>query len=1184
MDRDAGVGTKPDQPDDRGVGGDSPDSPDSGTASLADYDLLCEISRGATGVVYKARQRSLDRIVALKTIRIGPFHTSRDEARFRREAATAARLRHPNLVPVFEFGTDGDVAYYSMELVEGSTFRALVADQPLPAARAAGYVEKVARALHFTHGHGIVHRDLSPANILLDAADEPRVTDFGLARDLFHSSELTESGQFLGTPAYVAPEQARGRRDRVGTSADVYSLGAILYSLITGRPPFVSESIEGVLLQLMHSDPIPPRRLNPVIPRDVETVCLKCLDKEPSRRYASASDLADDLRRIGSGLPVRARPVSGAQRLIRLARRHKGLATVSSLLMFSVLIGLIATTTLWRRERRMGDRLVRTVADLEMQRADVYFDQDMAGRGMAALADILRRDPTNRAAAHRAVSAVMYRDFPRLAARARAGDGAVISMDISPDGRRVITGGSEGWVRVRETEDLREVGSGIRHGGPVLSVQFSPDGTSFVTASLDKTARVHAPDVGAVGRSVPVLTHPAPVRHARFIPDGSGIVTAADDGAARLWSLPDGRLQTVFPGHTDIIETVAVDSTRGRLVTASHDSTARLWDLTHPDADPIVLRHGDKVVHAEFSPDNLRLVTASWDGTAVLRDAATGDPIGSPMRHDGWVVVARFGGAGDRIVTCSNDNAIRVWDGHTALPLSAPVFHRALIIDAVFSPDGSRVAAAAKDWAALVWNLSDPSLPLGSIRLPRPDPGAAGSGSTPWQLRGLDAVRGVTGLRFLPDSRRLAVCGSDGQIDLWDIADGRARPRRLDHSGGVTRVAWHPDGSRLVSVSRDNRVWIWNMTSDIGEPRVLQHQSAVRFADFSPNGAMIVTTTKDGLARVWDVATGRERFDPIRHNRIVWSACFSPDAKRLATASWDGTAGLWNSETGDPLCPPLPHGPAVFTANFSRDGSRLVTGSADGTAVIWSVRPDGLAERVAGPLPHDEAVVWAEFLPDDTAVFTSTMGGATRIWEARTGEPRGQIMLHELNVPRVNVNRSGDRLATASSDHTARIWSAITGNPLTQPLRHRDWVRAAIFGPNDDRLLTVSDDRTARLWDTVAGVAISDPMPHAGSLFAGAFRPDGQAVATASDEGAALIWDTPTVPVPVPDWFPDFLETVGRIRFDDRGLIRRVPSDHGRTVRERIELEPSDPFYRDLLTWFMADRSGRPDSPFLDIP
>lgn len=307
------------------------------------YDLLEKIGRGGMGVVYKARQRSLDRMVAVKMISAGELAAPEALRRFRLEAEAAARLQHPGLVAIHEVGEMDGLPFYSMEFVPGGrTLAGLIAEKPMPPHAAAACLEKIARAVQHAHEHGVLHRDLKPSNILLDEQGEPRVTDFGLARQLGSDSSLTLSKNVLGSPAYMPPEQAGGGGGKAGPASDVYSLGAMLYHCVTGRPPFSGESVQTVLLQVREADPVAPRRLNPSLPRDLDTIILKCLEKSPSRRYASAVDFADDLGRFLRAEPVMARPVGMAGRVWRSAHRHPAAAALIVVSVLALAGGLAA--------------------------------------------------------------------------------------------------------------------------------------------------------------------------------------------------------------------------------------------------------------------------------------------------------------------------------------------------------------------------------------------------------------------------------------------------------------------------------------------------------------------------------------------------------------------------------------------------------------------------------------------------------------------------------------------------------------------------------------------------------------------------------------------------------------------------------------------------------------------------
>src|SRR5215471_12569959 len=354
--------------------GGSEAAPESSTAAglrFGDYLLEQEIAHGGMGVVYRARQLSLGRTVAVKLLLLGRYSSAESVERFRREAQSAAALRHPNIVAIHEIGEHEGQQFFSMDYVEGQNLAEAVRAGPLEPRRSAEVVAAIAQAIHFAHEQGVLHRDLKPSNVLLDAFGQVRITDFGLAKKLGGSSDLTLTGQVLGTPNYLSPEQAIGKQAALGPASDVYSIGALMYELLTGRPPFLSNSLQETLLRIQNDEPVSPRALNPALHRDLETICLKCLQKEPERRYGSAHELAMDIKRHLSDQPVLARPPSARYFLKKFIARNKWPVILSATVAVLTLAGLVGTSLGLRRANRarnQADQNAR-VADQNAARA-----------------------------------------------------------------------------------------------------------------------------------------------------------------------------------------------------------------------------------------------------------------------------------------------------------------------------------------------------------------------------------------------------------------------------------------------------------------------------------------------------------------------------------------------------------------------------------------------------------------------------------------------------------------------------------------------------------------------------------------------------------------------------------------------------------------------------------------------
>ncbi len=464
---------------------------------FGDYELLDEVARGGMGVVYKARQVSLNRTVALKMILAGQLAGPDDVLRFHTEAEAAAQLNHPGIVPIYEVGEHESQHYFSMEFVQGKSLADKIKDGPLTARLAAEYTKKVAEAMAYAHERGVIHRDLKPANVLLDQNDEPKVTDFGLAKRFEDDSGLTATGQILGTPSFMPPEQASGKIDEITETADVYSLGAILYTLVTGRPPFQAASHMDTLLQVLDHEPVSPRTLNSHVPQDLETVCLKCLEKDSRRRYSGMRLFAEELDRFLTGQPVLARPVSVVVRAGRWCARNRVIATLAAsslalLLIVALVSGIGYLTTSDALTRAQQNLYLATAMRLAAQSQSIRNELPVQSLllGIEAIEATRRHGGAILPLAHQS----LLDGLARVSGRPFVGhEGEVTSVAISPNGRWLVTGSYDKTARLWDltSEDAAASAVVLRgHEDALMSVAISADGRWLVSGSYDKTARL----------------------------------------------------------------------------------------------------------------------------------------------------------------------------------------------------------------------------------------------------------------------------------------------------------------------------------------------------------------------------------------------------------------------------------------------------------------------------------------------------------------------------------------------------------------------------------------------------------------------------------------------------------------------------------------------------------------------
>jgi tetratricopeptide (TPR) repeat protein len=644
-----------------------------GSIAVPGYEIETVLGRGGMGVVYKARHLALKRTVALKMILAGGHAGPSERARFRIEAEAVARLQHPNIVQVFEVGEADGHPYCALEFVEGGNLAGKIAGQPLPARVAARVVEALARGVQLAHSRNVVHRDLKPANILLTSPGResgeliPKITDFGLARQMDSDSGETQAGAVMGTPSYMAPEQASGRAHVAGPAADIYALGAILYECLTGRPPFKGKTAVETLDQVRTQEPVPPSRRQAGVPPDLETICLKCLHKEPEKRYASAAELADDLVRYQHGEPIRARPVGGIERCVKWVKRNPVVTGAAVIVLLALVVG---TTVSYLKYREAADRVKERDAALE--KVDAALEESN-----------YQLDSSNFLLA---VAAYDSRDV--YLARLR--------LDSIQDKHR-------GW----EWHYLRRQATGgiftlYGHRGQVNSVAFSPDATRVVTGSRDRTAKVWDARTGTP--QLELKGHTQLVMSVAYSPDGTRIVTGSRDQTAKVWDARTGTPQPELKGHTNYVRSWAFSPDGTRIVTGSEDKTAKLWDARTGTPLLDLKGHTGGVSSVAFSPNGGRIVTGSTDKTAKVWDARTGTPLLDLKGHTSGVSSVAFSPDGTRIVTGSYGQRALVWDAQTGTLQLELKGHARGVSSVAFSPDGTRIVTASNVDPAKVWN------------------------------------------------------------------------------------------------------------------------------------------------------------------------------------------------------------------------------------------------------------------------------------------------------------------------------------------------------------------------------------------------------------------------------------------------------------------------------------------------
>jgi WD40 repeat protein len=949
------------------------DEPPGFRPAVPGYEILGELGQGGMGVVYKARQVSLNRAVALKMLLGGAHARPRDLAHFRLEAESLASLHHPGIVQVYEVGECAGHPYLCLEFVEGGSLAERVRGRPQPPAEAARLVQALARAMHAAHQAGVVHRDLKPSNVLLAADGTPKVTDFGLARRLEGGARQTASGAVMGSPSYMAPEQAGGRSHTAGPAADVYALGAILYECLTGRPPFQAATAVETVMLVLSAEPVPPRRLRPALPRDLETICLKCLAKEPGRRYADAQELAEDLGRFLSREPIVARRVGWLERLALWVRRRPTQAAACGLAaLVLVLAGLGGgAAALWQRAEGALQREQQAKEDVEQARA-------AERRAKGDLDRALDR--------HRGL-------FAHAAWRDNAvGRAEQLLLECAPERRdwewRYV-------YRLCHTERVTLRG----HTSHVTFVAFSPDGSRLLTASWDGTAKLW--DAATGQELLPLRTSRGveePMTAAAFSPDGRRLATGSYHGAVKVWEAATGQELLAPKGHSRWVDAVAFSPDGKRLATASKDGTAKLWDAARGEEIRVLRGHFGEIHDAVFSPDGTRLAATS-SGPVQVWDAATGKEVLTLRGHTGNVNCVRYSPDGKRLASAAADGAVKVWDAATGEEVRTLPGHFGMASGVAFSPDGKRLATTHQNGTAKVWD--------------------AATGQEILTIRGHTLY--VRSVAFSPDGTRLATASNDLTAKVWDPAVVQECRTLKAHSDRVNGVAFSPNSSRLATASGDGTVKLWDPASG-EEVRTLRGDAGkVSSVAFSPDGQRLAACAA-GTAKVWDAATGKEVLTLRGHAGPVRSVGFSPDGSRLATAS-DDAVKVWDAATGQTARTIQgPKDDALRCIAFSPDGTRVAaTCYGHRTAQVWDAATGQEILTLKGHTFHANAVA---FSPDGKRLATASEDGTAKVWDAATGQETLTLNAHTGGLTSVAFSADGSRLATAGLDGTVRIWDA----------------------------------------------------------------------------------------------------------------------------------------------------------------
>jgi WD40 repeat protein/serine/threonine protein kinase len=1033
---------------------------------IGPYRLMEQIGEGGFGLVFVAEQQHpVRRRTALKVIKPG-MDTKEVVARFEAERQALALMDHPNIAKVFDAGaTPAGRPYFVMELVKGVPITQFCDDHKLPPRDRLVLFADVCRAVQHAHQKGIIHRDLKPTNVLVTSHDgRPvvKVIDFGVAKavgqSLTDKTVYTRFTQMVGTPLYMSPEQAGSSGLDVDTRTDIYSLGVLLYELLTGTTPFDKDRLRGAdydeIRRIIREDEparpstrmstlgqaastasanrgSEPRKLSALFRGELDWIVMKALEKDRDRRYETAAAFAADVQRYLADEPVQACPPSAAYRFRKFARRNRAGVLTAAGAALAVLLAVGSalavqaantarvtaeqkrTSDALEREKQTTDALTRS---LKAEEVTGYFrnvalaERELAAGNVGRAEELLDNCPVR----------LRGWEWHHLKRRPHGplvfkGHGSgVWTMAFSPDGDLIASAGVKptlgailaGDLRVgeivvwdRRTGDVRR--RWLAHRGPIEGIAYSPDGKRLATASWDKTVKVWDAETGKELHSLP--GHREYVRCVAFNRDGKFLATAGGDHAISVWDATTFQKLRNLNGHTGGLFSVAFGA-GGRLASASADGTVRVWDAATGREEHVLRGHAGPALAVAFLGDGTRLASGGFDGTA------------------------------------------RVWDPQTGRQIMSLPIDTIATTCIAFSPDGTRLAAGSLEKSVRVWDLEARQEAV--------------------SLGGHDNTA-VMAIAFSPDGRQLASASLDGTVRVWDSAPATTGPRAVPlggHDGAVFGVAVQPGPRGLVaSASQDETVKIWDAATGEVVRTLTGHAGPVSRVFFSRDGRRMVSADFSSLARVWDTATFKE----VRTFRaFAGVVALSPDGRHIAFTAEGAKVHIRDTDTGEEVLPPFhAHDVPIVTVAFTPDGKAVATGSWDGSVKVWEVSTGRLVRTFTGT----GIIAWLAFSDDGTRLATASWDRYVKIWDTATGKGLRTLLGHEHRVLGVAFSPDGKHLASASQDNTARVWGVATGKEVAVLHGHIGYVLCVAYSPDGKRLVTSGGYRAkgdVRVWNT----------------------------------------------------------------------------------------------------------------------
>jgi WD40 repeat protein/serine/threonine protein kinase len=995
---------------------------------VGDYELLEELARGGMGIVFKARQVSLKRTVALKMIHGGALASPQVIRRFHTEAEAAAKLDHPHIVPIYEIGQHEEHHYFTMKLLTGGSLADALSEQRgarlkfrSPARTredqraVAQFMKEVAQAVQYAHERGVLHRDLKPGNILLDGEGEPHVTDFSLAKLLEHDSGLTLTEAVLGSPGYMAPEQASGKSREVTTAADIYSLGVVLFELLTGQLPFHGETSVETMRAIVEQEPPRPRSMNPMVDPDLETICLKCLEKEPGRRYGTAKALEEDLDRYVRDQPIQARPVKPAERAWRWCRRNPVVASLEAALAFALLSGLIGVLVQWQRAQSRAREYRRLLYVRDIGLAYRALKEGDVRQAEALLS------PHDLSPGAEDLRGFEWFTLKRLC----GGDDWLsitnkfvpMSVAFSPDGKLLAIGSGNqnpgegiglpnpdrhrGELMLIDIVAGKTINAFQRPTAWVTAVAFSGDHQTLAAGGSDGTITLWNYVQGVTNRTL--TAHAQGITSLSFSPDGGLLASGSTDRLLKLWNTTSwqGQSFTNQGGNPDSIDALAFSRDGKQIAFAGSGAQITVLDLVTRARTTVF--EGNYIQGLAFAPDGRSLAAALATTFVQLIDLRTRPP--TPLeigQHQNPVTSVAFLRDGSRLISASEDHTLKLWDVQNRKELAVFRGHHDVVRQIAISPDGATVASASDDHTVKLWHTD-----------PLPDADILPHSNWVWTVD------------FSPNGKQLVTGDWDGIMRLWDVGGNLVRKFQA-HTGAAFRAIFSRDGNQVISSGQDRLIKIWDIRSaaDLPVATLRGNEASVMSLCLSPDGKTLFSATGEpeeqapGIIKVWDLPARKEIASVPVSGTGVQAMALSPDGRVLAAGSSDLPIKLWDVR-GQRTLATLPE-TGVGSLAFSPDG-RILASVSGARLIFWDVAEQ---KKLIGFEGTAVNITGLRFTSDGRSLIGGCGNGTVGFWNVATRQELLIVPGQHGFVGTPDISPDGRILASPCSDGTVRLWPA----------------------------------------------------------------------------------------------------------------------------------------------------------------